>query len=126
MSRGFCIAYTPTPELEKLSELRAKTDRQLLGLIHSRLEFGLNLTALAEETYSDGSQDHAEQLLGRAEQAAMEVKQLLPVLTEDQYRSVGKQLKDLQEALDRLSRLDSARIRTTEIKPLGGIVPIPG
>jgi hypothetical protein len=104
MTQGFCIAYTPGPEQAKLSELRAKTDRQILGLIHSKLELGLNFVALAERTDPDGNPDHAEQLLGRAEQAVTEVKQLLPVLTEDQYGSVGTQLKDLQEALDRIGR----------------------
>ena len=104
MSQGFCTAYTPAPELEKLSELRARTDRQILSLLHSKLELGLNFVALAEQTYSDGNPDHAEQLLGRAEQAVTEVKQLLPVLTEEQYGSVGTQLKDLQEALDRHGR----------------------
>ena len=86
MLSHFPTAYVNGPELEKLPELRAKTDRQLMGLIHSKLEFGLNLTALAEETYSDGSQDRAEQLLWRAEQAVIEVKRLLPVLTEEQYQ----------------------------------------
>jgi hypothetical protein len=104
MLSHFPTAYVNGPELEKLSELRAKTDRQLLGLIHSKLEFGLNLTALAEETYSDGIRDHSEQLLRRAEQAVIEVKRLLPVLTEDQHRSVGPKLNELREALEHLSR----------------------
>jgi hypothetical protein len=104
MSQGFCTTYTPGPELEKLSELRAKTDRQILGLIHSKLDLGLNFMALAEQTDPDGNPDHAEQLLGRAEQAVTEVKQLLPVLTEEQYGSVGTQLTKLQEALDRQGR----------------------
>jgi hypothetical protein len=102
MSQGFCTTYTPGPELEKLSELRARTDRQILSLLHSKLEFGLNLVALAEQTDPDGISDHAEQLLGRAEQAVTEVKQLLPVLTEDQYQSVGPQLDQLRATLDRL------------------------
>jgi hypothetical protein len=95
----FPTAYVDGPELEKLSELRAKTDRQILGIIHSKLELGLNFVALAEQTDSDGNPDHAEQLLGRAEQAVIEVKQLLPVLTEDQHRSVGPKLNELLEAL---------------------------
>ena len=104
MSQGFCIAYTPVPEPAKLSELRAKTDRQVVSLIHSKLELGLNLVALVEQTDPDGSPDHAEPLLRRAEQAVTEGKRLLPVLTEDQHRSVGTQLKDLQEALEHLGR----------------------
>jgi hypothetical protein len=104
MSQGFCTAYTPGPELQKLSELRARTDRQVLGIIHSKLELGLNLVALAEQTDPDENPDHAETLLGRAEQAVMEVKQLMPVLPDAQQRSFGTQLTKLQEALDRQGR----------------------
>ena len=105
MSQGFCTAYTPARQPVKLSELRAKTDQQLLNLIRSKMELGLNFVALVEETHSGGNQDHAEQLLRRAEQAVDEVKQLLPVLSEDQHRSVGPKLNELQEALDRLGRV---------------------
>jgi hypothetical protein len=80
MSEVFCSANTPAPEPEKLSELRAKTDQQILNLIHSKLEAGLNFTALAEDAYSDGNRDHAGQLLRHAEQTVVEVKQLLRVL----------------------------------------------
>ena len=104
MMSHFCTAYTPAPELEKLSELRAKTDRQLLRLLDSRLQLGLNFVALAEQTHSDGVPDHAEQLLGRAVEAVIEVKHLLPVLTEDQYQSIGPKLNDLQEALEHIGR----------------------
>jgi hypothetical protein len=100
----FPTAYVDGPELEKLSELRAKTDRQIVSLIHAKLELGLNFVALAEQTHSDGNPDQAEPLLRRAEQAVTEVKQLLPVLTEHQYRSFGTQLKDLQEALEHFGR----------------------
>jgi hypothetical protein len=104
MSQGFYTAYLDGPGLEKLSELRARTDRQILTIIHSKLELGLNFVALAEQTDPDGISHHAEKLLRRAEQAVTEVKQLLPVLTEDQHRSVGPPLKDLQEALSHLGR----------------------
>ena len=104
MSQGFCTAYTPAPQPVKLSELRAKTDQQLLNLIRSKMELGLNFVALVEETHSGGKPDHAEQLLRRAEQAVDEVKQLLPVLSEDQRRGFGPTLNTLQEALDRLGR----------------------
>ena len=97
-------AYLGGPELEKLSELRAKTDRQILSLLRSRLELGLSFVSLVEQTSSDGSPNHAEQLLRGAEEAVIEVKQLLPVLSEDQHRIVGPQLNKLREALDRLGR----------------------
>ena len=108
MSQGFCTAYTTGPEPAKLAELRAKTDRQILKLLHSRLELGLNFVALVEQTDLDGNPDHAEQLLWRAEQAVTEVKRLLPVLTADQYQSVGPPLNKLREALDRQCRRSAA------------------
>ena len=103
MSQGFCTSYGR--ELEKLSELRAKTDQQILNLIRSKMELGLNFVALVEKTHSGGNPDHAGQLLGRAEQALIEVKQLLPVLTEDQRRGFGPMLNELQDGLDRLGRV---------------------
>jgi hypothetical protein len=107
MSHGFCAANTAGPQPVKLAELRAKTDLQILSIVHSKLELGLNFVALVEETYSGGSPDHPEQLLRRAEQAVAEVKQLLPVLKEQQRRGFGPTLKNLQERLDRLgSKLD--------------------
>src|SRR5882724_10461514 len=63
MSHGSCTAYTPGPQPVKLAELRAKTDLQIVNIIHSKLELCLNLVALVEDTYSVGSRDHAEQLL---------------------------------------------------------------
>jgi hypothetical protein len=103
-------AYVDGPELEKLAELRAKTDRQILSLLHSKLKSGLDFVALAEQTHSDENTDHAGQLLWRAEQAVIEVKHLLPVLTEDQQRNVGLKLNELREALAHQSR-DSKRPR---------------
>jgi hypothetical protein len=111
MSQGLCTSYSKQPELEKARKLRAKTDLQLLSLIHSKLELGLNFVALVEETNSDGSLDHAEQLLRRAEQAVIEVKQLLPVLSEDQRRGFGSKLNELEIALERLDR-DGERPRS--------------
>ena len=98
----FPTAYLGEPEPAKLLELRAKTDRQIMCLLHSRLEVGLNFVALVEQTYPDGNPDHAEPLLRSAEEAVIEVKRLLPVLTEDQHRSVGPKLNELREALSRL------------------------
>jgi hypothetical protein len=104
MNQGPCTSYIEHPEPEKLFQLRSKTDRQILNLIHSKLEIGLNIVALVQTTYSGGNRDHAEHLLKRAEQAVIEVKQLLPLLTEDQRRGFGPTLNNLQEASDHLSR----------------------
>ena len=108
MTKPFRNSYSDRPELEKLSELRAKTERQVLSLIQSKLALGLNFVALVEQTYLGESRD-AEQLLRRAEQAVIEVKQLLPVLTEDQQQSFETQLKDLQEALEHLCERPRSR-----------------
>ena len=75
---------------------------------HSRLEVGLNFVALVEQTDLDENMDHSEQLLWRAEQAVIEVKRLLPVLNEEQYRNVGPKLNELREALDRQGRRSAA------------------
>jgi hypothetical protein len=112
MMSYFPTAYVDGPELEKLSELHAKTDRQLLRLLHSRLQLGLNFVALVEQRYPDGNPDHAEHLLMDAEEAVIEVKRLLPVLTEDQHRSVGPQLNKLREVLDRQGHCERPRSTT--------------
>jgi len=104
MTKRFRTSYLDGPEPVKLSELRAKTDQQLLNIIHSKLELGLDCVALVEAKYSGGSPDYAEQLLRRVEQAVIEVKQLLPVLSEDKQRGFGPTLNKLQEALDRQGR----------------------
>jgi hypothetical protein len=104
MSQGFCSVYTPTPEPVNLSELRAKTDQQLHDLVHSTLNLGLNFVRMVENPCSAGHLDHSEQLLRRAGQAVVEVKQLLPVLSEEQRRGFGPMLNELTEALDRLDR----------------------
>jgi hypothetical protein len=103
MTKPFRTSYSDRPELEKLSALRAKTERQVLSLIQSKLALGLNFVALVEQTYLGESRD-AEQLLRHAEQSVIEVKQLLPVLTDAQHQSVGPPLNELQEALERLRR----------------------
>ena len=100
----FPIAHVDGPEPKKLSELRAKTDRQVLKLVHAKLQVALIFAALAEETYLEGILDHAERLLRRAKQSVSDVKNLLPVLAEDQHRRVGSQLKKLREALKHLAR----------------------
>jgi hypothetical protein len=98
MSRGVCTGHTPEPV--KLSELRVRTDQQLLKLVHSKVEVSLSLLALVESLVSDGNSDHTAQLLRRAERAVIEVKQLLAVLSEDQRQAFGATINSLQEALD--------------------------
>jgi hypothetical protein len=94
-----------TLEPEILLQLRAKTDRQLLGLIHSKLEDGLNLAVLAETIYSDGNKASAKRALEQGNQALGEVESLLPVLNERQRRGLDPKVSRLRQTLERLEWL---------------------
>jgi hypothetical protein len=100
MNQGLCAPYMET---EKLSQLRAKTDRQLLELLHSKLEAGLNFAALAETQYLDGDRSSAERSLECGNRVLHEVQSLLPVLTEKQRRDLDPKLDRLRYAIKRLS-----------------------
>ena len=100
MNQGLCTTYM---EPEKFLQLRAKTDRQLLDFIHSKLEAGLNLAALADTLYSVGNCASAERSLKLADQALNEVQKLLPVVNEIQERELDPKLNELRNALERLS-----------------------
>jgi len=104
MSQGFCTAYTPGPEPVKLAELRAKTDQQLLNFIDSTLDVGLNFAVLAEVEANTGDRAYAEQSLGLADQALVEVQRLLPALNEEHRRELDPKVNELREAVDRLGR----------------------
>src|SRR5882724_6593826 len=96
VTQGFRTSYLDEPV--KLSELRAKTDKQLQGLVHSKLELGLNFIVLAEA----GDRACAGQALERADQALAEVLRLLPALNEEQRRAFDPKFTELRDALDRL------------------------
>src|SRR5258706_13447558 len=102
MKQGFCTAYIDGTEHEKLSKLRAKTDQQLLNFIHSKLDFGLSFTVLAEVEYSAGDPACAEKSLAHADQAFNEVQQLRTVLNEEQRQQLDRKLGELRKALDHL------------------------
>jgi hypothetical protein len=89
MSQADRSAYTEGPEREKWLQLRAKTDRQLLNIIHSRLEAGLHFAA--------------EQSLEGAQQALAEAQKLLTVLGELPRCALETRLTELREALEGLS-----------------------
>jgi hypothetical protein len=73
----------------KLNELRAKTDRQLVDLIRSRIERGL---ALAREVSNDEARAYAEQ-------AHREAQALLPLLTAADRGELEPLLADLDYRL---------------------------
>lgn len=96
-------------EPEKLLQLRAKTDRQLMDFIYSKLEAGLNFAALAERLYSDGNWASAERSRELGDEALNEVQLLLPVMTERQRRDLEPKVQILREAV---RGLRAPRIRT--------------
>ena len=104
MTQACCTAYTERPNPAKLSELRRKTDQQLLKLIHSKLDAGLSFAVLAEVELSVGDPAYAERSVEQADQALAEVQKLLPALNEDHRRIVDPKLNDLRDAVDRLRR----------------------
>ena len=113
MTQGLCTATMESLEPEKLLQLRAKTDRQLLDFLHSKLETGLNCAALAARLYSDGNRASAELWLDRGDQALNEVQMLQPVITEKQRRDLNPELNLLREGLQRLRQLrESPKSRT--------------
>ena len=113
MTQGLCTAFMESLEPEKLMQLRAKTDRQLLEFLHSKLETGSNSAALAARQYSNGNWVSADQSLERGDQALNEVQMLLPVIAEKQRRELDPKLAILRETLARLRRLrESPKTRT--------------
>ena len=99
-------------EPQKLLQLRAKTDRQLLEFLHSKLKTGLNCAGLAARLYSEGNLASAAQWLGRGDEALNEVQILLPVVAERHRRELDPKLNMLRESLERLrSRGESTKSR---------------
>ncbi|MGO9095847.1 MAG: hypothetical protein ACLQGV_11540 [Bryobacteraceae bacterium] len=98
-------------ERAKLAILRARTDRQLIGLIRSELERGLYLadTCAASDCQCDGQ--HREQV----ERAYTDALRLLPRidgLSQAERRRIEAQLSQLQGTLDRLPVAGQPRART--------------
>jgi hypothetical protein len=113
MIQGPCTAIMESLEAEKLLQLRAKTDRQLLDFLHSKLETGLNCAGWAARLYSDGNRASAERWLERGNQALKQVQILLPVVTEKQRRDLDPELNLLREGLERLREFrESPKSRT--------------
>ena len=90
-------------ELDKLLELRARTDRQILELVRSTLNTGLALAALAAASYARGDAAAAAESAKRACHALLEARQLAPLAGEQHAGGLEPKLRELQAALDRLS-----------------------
>ena len=98
-------------ELATLAGLRAKTDQQLIRLVDSGLERALHLVS----TWSAKDSDGAEQLRAKAEKACADAAQLLPKiygLSDLERQRRETKLRELREALDRLSESGGPQART--------------
>src|SRR5437868_8200631 len=81
----------------KLAELRAKTDRELLEVIHRELDRGLTLTNVAAHKGSP--------LYVQADKVYAKVNTLLPTIdgvNPDELARLESQVKELRLALDRV------------------------
>jgi hypothetical protein len=93
----------------KLSELRAKTDRELIEIIVNELQLGLHLALIAGETKRENDLHFAEPPRFRAEQAYAEARRLLPKVEDlNEHRRLEEKLNQLQETLDRQRRVQAA------------------
>jgi len=104
MTQGTCTAYMRPPESEKLRQLRAKTDRQILDFIHSKLDVALQFAVSGEVELSQGNRLAAQELLGRAEQAFNEAQKLFLILGDQQRRALDRKLNEAKQALGSLCR----------------------
>ena len=104
MTQGTCTAYMRPPEPEKLRQLRAKTDRQILEFIHSKLDAALEFSTCARMNLAQGNRMAAQESLGRAEQVFNEAQKLLLILGDQQRRALDRKLNEAKEALGGLCR----------------------
>jgi len=96
----------PSPE-NKLSELRTRTDRQLIELISSRLDRGLTFARMAADDESRRIWASTDEFLRRAEKARSEVSAWMPLLAkaaEFERRRLELKLVQLAELLDHANR----------------------
>ena len=92
------------PESEKFYQLRAKTDRQILDFIHSKLDMALELGALADQQLSKDNRMDAQASLERADQALSEAQKLMLVVNEPQRRGLDRKLNEAKRGLELLCR----------------------
>jgi hypothetical protein len=96
-------------KVSKLSELRAKTDRELIELIGNELQLGFHLAVIAGEAKRENDFPFGEQPRSRAEQAYAEARRLLPKVEDvSEHRRLEEKLNQLREALDRQPRVQAA------------------
>jgi len=89
------------PEIEKLSGLRAKTDRQILEFIESKLDAAWRFMSLAEEEFSEENRASVRHLLDKVAQALREAQTLLLVLDERQRGQLDDKFNRITQAFER-------------------------
>jgi hypothetical protein len=95
----------------KLAALRARTDRQLVGLIHHELDRGLDHARAS----STGERDRAEQHRAKAERAYTTARKLLPAiyhLSQSERQQIEARLWGLRALLDGRSASGGPKART--------------
>jgi hypothetical protein len=95
----------------KLAALRARTDWQLVGLIHRELERGLDHARAS----STGERDRAEQYRAKAERAYATAQRLLPAvdhLSQSERHHLEAKLRGLRALLDDRSASGGPKART--------------
>lgn len=88
MSQATCTVYSAPSQAEKLSRLRAKTDRQLMDIIHAGLKKAADLAAIAQTKFAEGDAAAAQHAIGRADRILNEAQTLLVLIPEHQRRAI--------------------------------------
>ena len=104
MTQATSLAYMNPPEMDKLSQLRAKTDRQIVDIVHSMLELASRCAINAETELAAGNRAAAQESLGRADRAFSEAQRLLLVLNDGQRRSLDRKLQEVSGVVARVCR----------------------
>jgi hypothetical protein len=89
-------------ESERLSRLRAKTDRQIVDFVHTRLAETSEFALAAERELMEDRREQAQESLGRADSAFSEAQQLLIALDRDQRRPFERRVQEVSALLARV------------------------
>lgn len=101
-----------TAEFSKLAELRVKTDRELVRIIEGELERGLRLALIGPGPKIVNHFDSTKPPHASAAKAYADAVKLLPKVDDMTERGrLQSKLKQLREALDRVSAPDESRVQ---------------
>ena len=91
-----------TPEADRLSELRVRTDCQIVDFIQAKLNGVLGLAARADAEFAAGDRSAAQRSLSGADRALGEAQKLLLALPEPRRRELDARIADAMEAIARV------------------------